>query len=97
VLAPAAGDEPEVVCVDAPAGGVLPGAAAVPCSPVFVDVDGACCSPADGFRGGRFGFALPAGAVWAEAPPAARLRAAARQSERSIRFYSRESARDAGE
>jgi hypothetical protein len=61
------------------------GAAAVPCSPVFVEpAAGVCASPADGFCGARFVFAFGGGVVWARAPDAKRLIAAARQSERSM-------------
>src|SRR3954469_16925420 len=87
-------------CAVAPDGAEveLEGAAAVPCSPALAEVLGACDSPAVGFTGARFGFpAFFVGAVWARAPPAARLIAAARQSGRSIRFTLPESARDARE
>src|SRR3954470_7870783 len=85
-------------CAVAPDGAELEGAAAVPCSPALAEVLGACDSPAVGFTGGRFGFAaFFVGAVWAKAPPAARLIAAARQSGRSILFTLPESARDARE
>ena len=58
------------------------GAAAVPCSPVLAEVDGALVSLADGFCGGR--FFLGAGAVWASAVAVVTQRAAAKQNERSM-------------
>src|SRR4051812_34904259 len=70
----------------AAAGSALEGAAAVPCSPALADDAFACASLAGGFCRARFGLAevFGAGVVWASAPPAEALIAAARQSERSM-------------
>src|SRR4051812_19372747 len=67
------------------AGSALEGAAAVPCSPALADDAFACASLAGGFCRARFVLAVVgAGVVWASAPPAEALIAAARQSERSM-------------
>ena len=82
---------------EVPADGVsaCAGAAVVPCSPVLVEVGGVAAAGSF-FAFFAFAGGCLAGAVCARALPAARLRAAARQSRRSIRFTP-ENARDAGE
>src|SRR4051812_21777075 len=72
----------------APPEPAVEGAAAVPCSPVLADVEGVCSSVAGGFWAGFFGLVpdLRVGVVCASAAEAERVSAAARKSERSIRF-----------